>query len=88
MAERSGLAGKYVGSIERGERDPGLFVMHVLARTFGIPLGELLGACVKLSPKAIEMGHEFDACDEVIQDAVLQLLRAAHLTNKRSKPRK
>lgn len=77
LAERAGLTGKYVGSIERGERDPGLFVMDLLAKTFAIPLGELLGSSVELSERAVEMGRDFDTCDESIQQAVLQLLKAA-----------
>jgi transcriptional regulator with XRE-family HTH domain len=77
LAERAGLTGKYIGSIERGERDPGLFVMDLLAKSFGIPLGKLLGSSLKLSERAVEMGRDFDTCDESIQRAVLQLLRAA-----------
>lgn len=76
LAERAGLVGKYVGSIERGERDPGLFVMDVLAQSLGTPLGELLGSKLALSAQAVEMARDFVGCDESIQEAVLQILKA------------
>lgn len=77
LAERAGLTGKYIGTVERGERDPGLFSMQILAKALGAVLGDLMGGTsISLSERALEAAKEFDHVDPPMQEAILELLRA------------
>lgn len=77
LAERAGLTGKYIGTVERGERDPGLFSMQILAKALGAALADLMGgSSISLSERALEAAKEFDQTDPQMQEAVLELLRA------------
>jgi transcriptional regulator with XRE-family HTH domain len=41
LGDRSGLHRTYVGGIERGERNPSLFIIKKIADALGVSLGEL-----------------------------------------------
>lgn len=83
LAERAGLTGKYIGTVERGERDPGLFSMQVLAKALGTVLGDLMGgAPIALSDRALEAAKEFDHVDAFMQEAILEILRATQANPK------
>ncbi len=41
LAARAGLHRNYIGSLERGERDPGLVALTRVAWAFGVSLSEL-----------------------------------------------
>lgn len=41
VAERAGIACKYVGEIERGETNPSVTILVRLARGLGVPVAEL-----------------------------------------------
>ncbi len=85
LAERAGLTGKYIGTVERGERDPGLFSMQILAKALGAALADLMGgSSISLSERALEAAKEFDQTDPQMQEAVLELLRA---TQRHAPPR-
>jgi len=53
LAKRSGLTSNYIGSVEIGLRDPSMSTVVKIAKGFGVPLSELLGA-YGLSPAALE----------------------------------
>jgi transcriptional regulator with XRE-family HTH domain len=76
LAERSGLSPNYIGAIELGKRDPSLSTVRGLAVGLGVPVGELLGPVVVLSPAAIEVGSLFELVSKGLQDGLLSLLRA------------
>ncbi len=42
FASKSGLHRNYIGMIERGERNPSLINLEIIARTFNISLSELM----------------------------------------------
>ncbi len=44
LAELSDLHRTYVGGLERGERNPSLFILFRLARALGVTVGELLSS--------------------------------------------
>jgi transcriptional regulator with XRE-family HTH domain len=75
LAHRTGLTQNYIGSIERGQRDPSLSTIEVLAKGLGILPGELCGSTPTLGAMAEEMARLFDTVLPVIQTSVLQILR-------------
>jgi transcriptional regulator with XRE-family HTH domain len=77
LAERAGLSPNYVGTIENGRRDPSLSTVLALAKGFRIPPGELLGPVKDLSPGGYDVGRQYDAAPEDVQDLVVRLLRVA-----------
>lgn len=48
LAERAGLDRTYVGGLERGERNPTLRVIWVLAQTLEVPASRLLADAERL----------------------------------------
>lgn len=48
LANRTGLHRTYVGSVERGERNPGLKNIDVLATALGLSASQLLAEAEKL----------------------------------------
>lgn len=42
FAKKSGLHKNYVGMIERGERNPSLINIEIIAETFGISISDLM----------------------------------------------
>jgi transcriptional regulator with XRE-family HTH domain len=77
LAERSGLSPNYVGTVENGRRDPSLSTVVALAKGLRVPPGELLGPVQELSSEAYDVGRQFDAAPEDVQDLVVRLLRVA-----------
>jgi transcriptional regulator with XRE-family HTH domain len=75
LAHRTGLTQNYIGSIERGQRDPSLSTIEVLAKGLGILPGVLCGSMPTLGASAEEMARLFDTALPVIQKSVLQILR-------------
>jgi len=76
LAERARLSPNYVGTIEKGTRDPSLSTVLALAKALRVPVGDLLGGVHGLGAEAIEAGRLFEAAPADVQDAVLRLLRA------------
>lgn len=75
LAERSRLSPNYIGTVENGRRDPSLSTVLALAKGLRVAPGELLGPVRGLSPEAFEVGREYDASPEDVQDLVVRLLR-------------
>ena len=42
LAEQTGLHRTYIGSLERGERNVSLINIHLISRTLGVTLAELI----------------------------------------------
>jgi transcriptional regulator with XRE-family HTH domain len=76
LAERAGLSPNYVGSIEKGDRDPSLSSVLALAQGLKVPAGELVGGLPELGPGGLEAGRLFEAAGADVQEAVLALLHA------------
>ena len=75
LAERAGLSPNYVGTVENGRRDPSLSTVYALAKGLRVPPGELLGPVKDLSPEAYDVGRQYEAAPEDVQDLVARLLR-------------
>lgn len=76
LAERAELSANYVGSIEKGDRDPSLSTVLALAKGLKVPAAELLGGLQELGPAGLEAGRLLEASPPDVQEAVLELLRA------------
>jgi transcriptional regulator with XRE-family HTH domain len=71
LAERAGLTGNYLGTIEAGKRDPSLFTLCQLARGLKVPLYALFGQELpEISPAAIEMSKLFMDAPKPVQDGI------------------
>lgn len=77
LAERAGLSPNYIGTVENGRRDPSLSTVFALAKGLRVPPGELLGPVKELSSEAYDVGRQYDAAPEDVQDLVLRVLRVA-----------
>lgn len=77
LAERSGLSPNYIGTLENGRRDPSLSTVLALAKGLRVPAAELLGPLKELSAAAYDIGSQYDAAPEDIQDLVERVLRLA-----------
>lgn len=77
LAERANLSPNYIGTVENGRRDPSLSTVLALAKGLRIPAGELLGPVKGLSPEGYDVGRQYDAAAEDVQDLVARLLRLA-----------
>ena len=75
LAERAGLSPNYIGTVENGRRDPSLSTVLALAKGLRVPPGELLGPVKELSADAYDVGRQYDAAPEDVQDLVVRLLR-------------
>lgn len=75
LAERSKLSPNYIGTVENGRRDPSLSTVLALAKGLRVAAGELLGPVKDLSPAAYDVGRQFDAASEDVQELVVRLLR-------------
>ena len=76
LAERASLCANYIGSIEKGDRDPSLSTVLALAQALKVPAGELVGGLPELGPGGLEAGRLFDAAGPDAQEAILALLHA------------
>ena len=76
LAERCDLSPNYIGSIEKGARDPSLSTVMALAKGLKVPAAELLGGLHELGPSGLEAGRLLEASRTDVQEAVIQLLRA------------
>ncbi len=76
LAERCELTANYVGSIERGERDPSLSTVMALAAGLKVPAAELIGGLKELGPAGLEAGRLLESSPPDVQEAILRLLRA------------
>ena len=79
LAERTGLTSNYIGTIEKGLRDPSISSILAIARGLGAAAGELFGPTPKLTRQAIEMGKLFDLAESDVQSSLLMILRAIRL---------
>lgn len=77
LAEQAELTVNYLGTIERGRRDPSLSTVASIAHGLGIPAGALIGKTPVMGPKAHEMAALFDQAPLEIQAGLLMLLRVA-----------
>ena len=75
LAERAALSPNYIGTVENGRRDPSLSTILALAKGLRVPPGELLGPVKELSSEAYDIGRQYDAAPEDVQDLVARLLR-------------
>jgi transcriptional regulator with XRE-family HTH domain len=75
LAERSGLTPNFIGAIERGERDPSLATMTVLAQALDTPLGGLFEGVPELGPLGLEVATLFDGAPERVREGILMVLR-------------
>ncbi len=74
-AERASLSTNYLGSIERGNRDPSLSTIQRIAKALDTSAADLLGSRQSLSAEALEMGRLFDRLETQEQDALLRIVR-------------
>lgn len=77
LAERSGLSPNYIGTVENGRRDPSLSTVLALAKGLRVAPGELFGPIKELSSEAYEIGRQYDASPDDVQDLVVRVLRVA-----------
>lgn len=75
LEERTGITANYIGSVENGQRDPGLSTVLRIARGLGIVPGELLGL-PELSPLAIEAGKLMSGLPASVRKPLTNTLRA------------
>lgn len=75
IAERAGLSPNYVGTIEKGKRDPSLSTVLALAKALRVAPADLFGGIKELGPDGVEAGRLFEAAPPDVQDAILRLLR-------------
>lgn len=88
FAERAGLTPNFIGSIEKGQRDPSLSTLTKLAQGLGISVRVLLGTETSLSPEAEEFAKMFSDTLPQVQVGQLMILRvAAKLGSKAPSPR-
>jgi len=77
LAAKAELTPNYLGSIERGDRDPSLSYVQAIAKALGVAVGDLAGGGRGLpSGAAVEAIRLFDDATPEVQEAVLGLLRA------------
>jgi transcriptional regulator with XRE-family HTH domain len=57
LALESELDRAYVGAIERGQKNPSLLTIGVLAQTMGVQLDELFSVVLVLEKQALEKGE-------------------------------
>lgn len=77
LAELADLTQNYIGSLERGQRDPSLSTIASLAYGLGVPAGALLGTTPVMSPQAHEMAALFDQLPSEVQAGLLMILHIA-----------
>ena len=76
LAERSGLAGNYLGTIENGKRDPSLSTVLAIAHGLGISLHELMGDSMRdVTPAAMEIAKLFDRAPQDVREGVRLVLQ-------------
>lgn len=75
LASRSSLTPNFIGTIEKGSRDPSLSTLFSLAQGFGIEPPELLGYVHGVSPAALEAARLFELTAPPVRKVVLALLR-------------
>ena len=75
LAERSGLTPNFIGAIERGERDPSLATMTLLAQALDTPLGGLFEGVPELGPRGLAVATMFDGASEGVREGLLMILR-------------
>src|ERR1044072_7070041 len=78
LAARGGISPNYLGTLERGFRDPCLSTLIQLATGLGITVGELFGPKILLSELSLEMGRLFDQAPPYMQQSILIILRSVH----------
>ncbi len=76
LAERCELTPNYVGTIEKGKRDPSLSTVIAIARGLKIAPADLVGGVKGLGPGAIEAARLFETLPHDAQEPILALLRA------------
>jgi transcriptional regulator with XRE-family HTH domain len=76
LAARAGLSANYLGTVERGSRDPSLSCVQAIADALGVTVGDLVGGKGQPSGAATEAARLFEQAPEDVQEATLALLRA------------
>jgi len=75
LGEVTGITPNYVGSIEKGQRDPGLSAVLKIAHGLRVTPGELLGLPA-LPPEAIEAAKLVSRLPEAVRKPLTSTLRA------------
>jgi transcriptional regulator with XRE-family HTH domain len=75
LAEATGITPNYIGSIENGQRDPGLSTVMRIAHGLRLPLAELLGL-PELPADAIEAAKLVSGLPEAVRKPLTSTLRA------------
>ena len=75
LAARAGLSANYLGTVERGSRDPSLSSVQAIADALGVTVGDLVGGKSLPSGAGMEAARLFEQAPEDVQDATLVLLR-------------
>ncbi len=73
LAKRSGLTANYLGAVEMGLRDPSMSTLVKIAKGFGVPLSELLGA-YGFSPVTLECLHLMKEALPDVREAIEDIL--------------
>jgi transcriptional regulator with XRE-family HTH domain len=76
LADRSGLSPNYIGSLERGQRDPSLSTLEAVAIGLELEPAELLGGVGDLSAVGVELAQLVDELPPATQLALLELVRS------------
>ena len=89
LADRSGLSPNYIGSLERGHRDPSLSTIEAIAIGLELEPAELLGGVGDLSAIGLELAQLAEELPAATQLALLEFVRSlARPTRSTSSPRR
>jgi transcriptional regulator with XRE-family HTH domain len=75
LAALSSLSPNYIGQVENGRRDASLATITALANGLEARPSELIWSGTGLSPAARELARLFDQMPQVVQEAVMMILR-------------
>lgn len=76
LADRAGLSANYIGTIERGTRDPGLLSLCAIANALDMSMRELLGGYAeRFSAETLQFVTLYDKAPPKIRSAIDVLLR-------------
>lgn len=75
LADRANVSTNYLGTLERGRRDPSISTVMKLAKGLRVRPSELLGGVPEITPAAYDMARAYDGAPEEIQDIVARVLK-------------
>lgn len=76
LADRPGLSPNYIGSLERGQRDPSLSTIEAVAIGLQLEPAELLGGVGDISAIGLELAQLVDELPSGTQLALLDFVRS------------